>query len=247
MCRPMVKHAKRSRARDGMTLVELLIAVSIMAMIAGSLGAMARAIQVGAQFSEGHGAATQHARVTLEQIGLEVSKAAANDNYPGLFVVAQSVAGQQVPDTLVVWQTTRTIDQNTRPLLRELVIFCPDRNDKRRLVRVTAPLDNQLAMLTDTAAVRSQIESMKTATSRVEVDLTDLLRTVSINGAAHAAVRFEVLQSSLPAGLKQVRLRTEMQLMPGKPSYVSDPTGGLAIPFLGSASVYYSINRLNSA
>ena len=229
--------------RNAMTLVELLIAVSIMAMIAGSLGAMARAVQVGAQYSEGHGTATQHARVTLEQISQEVSKAAANDFYPGVFVVSQLVAGQPIPDTLVLWQTTRRIDQSSRPLLRELVLFCPDRNDRRRLLRVTAPLDSHLAALSDITAVRSQVESIKAHSARVEVPLTDLLRTITLSGTSLGAARFEVTQSDMGAGLKQVRLRVELQLMPGKAAYNEDPTGQLAVPFLGSCALYYSSNR----
>jgi hypothetical protein len=46
------------------------------------------------------------------------------------------------------------------------------------------------------------------------------------------------------SGLRQVRLRTELQLMPGKTAVLEDPTGQQAIPFLGSAALYYEMARI---
>ena len=270
-------HGNRRRCnRAGLTLIELLIATSIMVLIAGTLGAMARAVQIGAAYSEGHGTATQHARVTLERIARAVSGATANENYPGVFVVVAPASGQRLPETLVVWQASGAIDSARRPLLSELIVFCPHSTQPGRLLQVTAPLNDALVSLDDEAAVRSQIDTIKKASSRTEIVLTDLARTVSFGGSPRIAVRFDVTvtpsaqewasyqsgalpwvdesgKQGLPwvqgivgsrTGLRQVRVRSELQLMPGKTASIDDPTGEQAIPFLGSAALYYEMNRI---
>ena len=267
---------RRLHSPAALTLIELLIAMSIMVIIAGTLGAMARAVQIGAGYSEGHGTATQHARVTLDRIARTVSGATANENYPGAFIVLAPVSGQRLPETLVVWQAPGAIDSARRPLLSELIIFCPHSTQPGRLLQVTAPLNDALVSLDDDAGVRTQIDTIKKSSARTEIVLTDLVRTVSFMGSPRGAVRFEVTvtpsaqewasyksgalpwvdepgKQGLPwvqgiagsrTGLRQVRVRTELQLMPGKTALVDDPTGQQAIPFLGSAALYYDMARI---
>ena len=44
-------------------------------------------------------------------------------------------------------------------------------------------------------------------------------------------------------GLRQAWVRIEMQLVPGQASATHDPSGLRAIPFFGSAAVYYELER----
>jgi hypothetical protein len=44
-------------------------------------------------------------------------------------------------------------------------------------------------------------------------------------------------------GLAQAKCRIELQLMPGKQAQANDPTGATAIPFFGSAAIYYQVTQ----
>jgi hypothetical protein len=120
---------------------------------------------------------------------------------------------------------------------------------------------------------RQMIDDLKTSASSQKVVLTDLLRVASadIGGIAgrRGAVRFEQeLRPSAAAwsqykagtltwnslvwpqglggsksGLRQAWLRMELQLMPGDESYAQDPNGSLAVPFFGSAALYYTLPK----
>ena len=71
------------RCTRGLTLLELLVAMSIMAMVVVSLGTLANGVQQGFDYTEGHSTATQHARVTLERITRSVREAQASEQFPG--------------------------------------------------------------------------------------------------------------------------------------------------------------------
>ncbi|MCE9547647.1 MAG: prepilin-type N-terminal cleavage/methylation domain-containing protein [Planctomycetia bacterium] len=44
-------------------------------------------------------------------------------------------------------------------------------------------------------------------------------------------------------GLRQVWCRTELQLLPGYDTAINDPTGKTALPFFGSAALYYQLHK----
>ena len=44
-------------------------------------------------------------------------------------------------------------------------------------------------------------------------------------------------------GLRQVRVATELQLMPGEQWVLGDPAGMQAVPFLASAALYYDMHK----
>lgn len=260
--------------RSGLTLVELLLAVSIMTVMAGVLGALATAAHQSAAYSHGHGMATQHARVAVERIAGTVSRATATEGYPGAVVLWEEADGWRFPDTLVVWHPSGpAANPAGPPLMNELVIFCPDPDSPYQLVEVTAPGDTRPVPLNETLnddAWRAELKSVARSSTSRKVVLTNLLRAGALDGGSpRAAVRFECRLSptssqwasymagtasfsDLPwpqgmygsrTGLRQVWVRIELQLLPEQAAGRADPHGELAIPFFGSASLYYAMHR----
>ena len=270
-----MSHRYDKSRRRGLTLLELLIAMSIMVIVIGTLGALARAVQLGSEYGEGHGTATQHGRVCLERIARVVNEATAGSSFPGFLVIPEEVNSWRFPDTLVVWHPeSPPTDTDGLPLFSELVIYCPNPAAPGQLLEVTAPGDDrQVPSIDETARWASEIESIKASRDSRKIPLTNLLRTSMVSNVAdyteRGAVRFESLLrpsadqwqqyesgsldwDELPwvqgiygsqTGLRQSWLRIEMQLMPGTTVADNDPGGQQAIPFFGSAAVYYEMHK----
>jgi len=276
-CAISTAHRRRDYTgrRTGFTLLELLIALSIMVIIVSVLGGLAKAVQLSAEYGEGHTEATQHARVIMERITRMVSQATANESFPGFIVVAETVESWRFPDTLVVWHPEGSAaDPDGLPRYNELVIYCVDPYSPNRLVEVTVPNDTRtVPPVTDEAAWVSAIESVRTSSWNQKVTLTELVRvcwvTEGSRSTRRGAVRFQTrLRPSAEqwveyedgtidwsdlawvqgiygsqTGLRQAWLRMELQLMPGEVAMKNDPGGQQAIPFLGSAVLYYEMHR----
>ena len=280
--RGCLRTERRAGDRRGLTLLELLIATSMMLMLAGVLGGLASAVQSSNDYSQGHGTATQHARVALERIARNISQATAVGDHPGFAVVYDQVGPWQFPDTLVIWRpTSAPANPNGPPLIRELVIYCPNPDRPEQLLEITAPADNRSLPLNDQlnqSPWRQILEEIKTSTTSQRVALTDLVRVCSTGGprthtsavnTLRGAVRFELeLRPSAAewqqfragtrtwdslswpqgvygsqTGLRQAWLRAELQLMPGPTAARDDLEGHQAVPFLGSAALYYELER----
>jgi len=258
-----------------MTLLELLIAISIMTMIVAGLGVMAHGIQQAYEYTEGYGTATQHARVALDRITKTVSEALANEQFPGFIVVAETEGAWRFPETLVVWHPTGSAaDPAGLPRFNELVIYCPDANSPNKLDEITVPSDTRtVPPVSNQTQWATEVQAIKKNSSAQIVALTTLLRTctssVGISPKLRGAVRFEsrlhpaddqwaqykagtLAWNSLywvqgmygsQTGLRQAWLRMELQLIPGAQWVASDPRGQRAVPFFGSAAVYYQVHR----
>jgi len=258
-----------------MTLVELLIAMAVMAMIVGALGGLAVGIQQGYEYAEGHGAATQHARVAIERIAKTVNEATANEQFPGFLAIAEQQGTWRFPDTLVVWHPSGApADPAGLPRFNELVIYCPDASVPNRLVEITVPADARTVPPVDNAAQwTAEVQAIKKSNAAQSVVLTDLLRTCAVGESLplkwRGAVRFE--SRLLPTatewsqyksgtrqwkdlswvqyiygsqtGLRQAWLRMELQVLPGAQWVATDPAAQRAVPFFGSAAVYYELHK----
>jgi len=183
--------AKGDSPRRGLTAVELLFAMLIMAMVAGSLAALSNAVQLANEYGNGYGTATQHARVTLERIDRTVNEAYGRSTYPGVWVT-QDVDGQWTyPDTLVVWHPSGPpANPSGPPLVQELVIFCPDPAATGDFVQLTVP-GNAQSVPSDAASLKALVDSLKSSSTANKVVLTNLLRMtpVSSSSSATATIR----------------------------------------------------------
>lgn len=258
----------------GLTLLELMVAMTIVAMVVAAMGGLARTVQQGFEYSEGYGTATQHARVVLDRISQNVSQATANDQFPGCLVVAETVSGFRYPDTLVIWRPTGTAAAPSGlPRYNELVIYCPNLTTPGQFVEMTAPSDTRTVPAVDnTSTWLTELAALKKASTTKTVVLTTLLRacptvagggTSSLRGAARFETRLRpsttdwtnfkagsVTWSTLPwvqgiygtqAGLRQVWVRMELQLVPGVEWIESNAAAAQPVPFFGSAALYYNL------
>jgi hypothetical protein len=184
--------------RRGLTVVELLFAVLIVAIVAVSLQAMIGSVQVANDYSQGYGTATQHARVAISRIEAAVHQAYGKSIYPGVWVTQDTDGQWTYPNTLIVWQPSGApANPSGPPLVQELVIFCPDPSAPNDLIQLTVPGDTTVVPTTDSAALTTLINSLKTISTANKVVLTNLLQVVSVSGAssgvtARPAVRFVV-------------------------------------------------------
>ncbi len=185
------------RARGGLTLVEMLLAISILGITAGTLTGLALSVQQGTSYSQGYSTATQHARVSMERVTRTVSQAYATGNYPGAVVVYDAIGSWQFSDTLLVWSPKGApANPSGPPLLGELVIYCPDPANPNHLLEVTAPGSTVAvpfnAASLNTTAWRTQIKSLASGGSGGKsVLLTELVRSAQYNASTvRAAVRF---------------------------------------------------------
>ncbi len=192
MCR-----VRNRTARRGLTLAELLIAVSILGIMAGAVTGLASAVQQSSNYSQGYGTATQHARVTFERLSRTIAEATATDQYPGAVVVSTTVGGFSYPDMLVVWLPNGApANPAGPPLLREVVIYCHDPSNPYQLLEVTLPGNSTSIPLNseslNTPAWQNQLASLVASASSNRVPLTNLLRAASADSVnPRAAVRFE--------------------------------------------------------
>jgi hypothetical protein len=259
-----------------MTLVELLIASSMLMLLAGVVGGLASAVETSSYYSQGHADAAQHARVALERITREIGQATAVGGYAGFAVVSEVVGTASYPDTLLVWRPPNGMPANPDgpPLVSELVIYCPHPQQPEQLLEIRAPQDTRTIPLDESLNESpwwEMVAAIKTDAQSQRVVLTDLLRVAKVTSsklisARRAAVRFihelrpateeldEYRNGGLPwadlawpqgmyspqTAMRQSWLRIELQLMPGAHSR-EDTTGIQAVPFLGSAALYYQV------
>jgi hypothetical protein len=253
--------------------VELLAVSAILLMMAGTLGSLAMSVQNTSQYQFSRGVALQHGQVTLVRLRRTIEAATANNSFPGFAVFAERVGADTFPETLVVWRpAAAAVDPNGMPRINELIVYTPNPSALNELLEITKPLDLRVApSLADANAWQQELNSFRTSSDAQRVVVTDLLRVAAVrNGAgpvtARAALRFEAVRrpsatqwgaflggtvawESLPwvqgiysqnVGLCQSRCRIELQLRPGD---TTDNHRDLAIPFFGSAAVYFSLTK----
>jgi len=250
-----------------MTLLELMIAMTIMVMVVGALGFLAKGVEQGFEYIESHDTVTQHARVAMQRIETAVREATANSEFPGILVVPKDIASWSFPDTLVVWNPAIAqddpdavaADPDGLPQFDELVIYCPDATDPNELVEITLPKDvRTVPVATDPTTWNAEIRAIKRSPRRETVVLTDLVRSCTVEGVAvpqqRGAVRFVSRQcpsqeefDAYTAGklawedLTWVQGQTEFcqAWVRIELQLVPGKEVQQVVPFLGSAALYY--------
>lgn len=172
------------RARRGLTLSELLIASTIMVMIAAAVATLGATAHSSNDHCQGQTVAAQHARVALQRIEYAVEQAVASEQFPVCLVVAEQVGAQKLPDTLVVWSPAGAPANPTGlPLVRELIVFTPAADHPNTLLEIRSPTSGSTAPPTsDTSGWRNLVEQLKTSSTAEKTVLTDRLRTTPITG-----------------------------------------------------------------
>lgn len=142
---------RRSRLR-GLTLAELLMAMTITAILSIVLGGLVLAVQTTRQHSEGLDTATSQAQAALDRVRYMVSQAGVyrETGQPttlGLAVVTRHWNADEVPNILVVWSGGRNggmADAGTQsrlPAINELVFYTADPANPGRFVEIVIPGD----------------------------------------------------------------------------------------------------------
>jgi len=180
--------------RRGLTLIELMISIAVTTVLLGAIAGMAATVNQASTYNSGQNDAIQHGRVVLDRIERLVSEAYALETYPGVVVVDQTVSTYRYPDTLVIWHPTGApANAAGPPLVKELVIICPNPSDAGELIEVTATADTRTVQLNEaslnTSSGRSFINGIKTATSSTIVQLTPLLASAAVSNSKNAAIR----------------------------------------------------------
>jgi hypothetical protein len=180
-----------------MTLLELVLAASILLMVVGALGAVANAVQQGYEYCEGYGLATQHARVVLDRIARNVCQATANEQFPGFLVVPSYEGAWRYPDVLVVWHPSgAAANPAGLPQFNELVIYCPSNSAPNNLLEITVPNDTRtVPAVTNQTQWATEIQNIQANAAAQVVTLTNLVRTCATGVTPplkwRGAVRFE--------------------------------------------------------
>lgn len=251
--------------RAGLTLIELVLAVSIMTMSVAALAMMSRAVEISSEYNEGYGTATQHARVALNRIQRTVMEAYGNGSYCGAWLTDTTTNSTSHPDTLVVWHPTGDpANPAGPPLTRELVIYCPDAANPNRLLEITKPTDNTSMPTPGTAAFVSFVNAIKTSSGATKNALTDLVRVVNGNGVVRFAIALNPSAADWSAyqagtktwanlpwvqgivgpsfGMRQVWVRAELQMVPYGNWIITNSAAQQVVPYFGSSTFNYALS-----
>jgi len=175
----------QGRKHRGLTLAELLVATTIMLMIATAIATLAATVQSTNTFCQGYTVCAQHARVALSRIQRTMESATANEQFPGCIVVTEQAGGQELPSTLVIWSpATAPATPTGLPLISEIVVYSPNPARPNELLEIRLPTESTtVPSATDMASWRTLVDHMKASASAVKVVLTTRLRTAPLTGS----------------------------------------------------------------
>jgi hypothetical protein len=179
-----------AQRRRGLTLTELLVATTIMIMIAGAMGTLAMTVHSANDYCRAHILSAQHARVSLDRIEQALEDSLANEQFPACLVVAEQAGSQELPDTLVIWRPQgAAANPSGLPLIRELVVFAPDPGRPNCLMEIRAPeAADPVPPPSDTSAWRTLTNLLRTSQTTEKIILTDRLRTAPLDGSWNEAL-----------------------------------------------------------
>jgi hypothetical protein len=171
--------------RCGLTLAELLVATTIMLLIATAVATLASTVQSTNSFCQGYTVSGQHARVALSRVQRTVESATASEQFPGFIIVTEQAGAQELPSTLVVWSPVAApVNPIGLPLINEIVVYSPNPARPNELLEIRSPTDVSIVpAATDVGSWRTLTDQLKSSTSTVKVVLTTRLRTAPLTGS----------------------------------------------------------------
>lgn len=197
------------KIRAGYTLVEILFAMSILAVTAAVFGGLMLAMNFAWDHATNLEDTRRQATATLDRIKWMVQQSgtyrlSGQSTMTGIAVLTTTVGNYQAPDTLVLWsggsnggmhcQGTQT----RLPLASEVVVYVPDGTTPSRLVEVTFPGTSTTVDFAS-ASLAATIQSLLKSDSRQSIPLCDRLRvtksTVSTSIPDMGNCRFELASS----------------------------------------------------
>lgn len=246
--------------RKAITLLEILIAVGIAAMILAGTASLVKTSEDAFAENAGQSQALQSGHLCLERIRRLFSESFANELFPGACVVGDPAPSGTFPECLVLWHPDNApVEPDGLPKVSELIFFYPNPTQPNQLLEVTVPHRAETApAYGDSAAWRNLINTVRSDGLRKTVTWSDRLRTFEIDGKRRGALRFRIRLRptfaewndttlawqamawpqglfSPQTGLRHVWLSVELQVQtrPGDDS----ATG--AVPLFGSAARMY--------
>jgi prepilin-type N-terminal cleavage/methylation domain-containing protein len=255
----------RHAARRGLSLVEMLMATAICAIVLMGFAAMAETLVAVDNSSSGEMSSLQHGQVALMRIQDHVRLAYVTESFPGFRVHSTTVGTQTYPDLLIIWRPTGTPANPTgKPRVNELVVIGPDPNTPNNLIELrhssstttcpnysdnagwTTTLTNMFTSgqkTTLTGKLRTAIPADSTSTRRGCLRFLRLAEPTDAEFSSYRAstIAWSALDwpldlNSTKAGVRTVTCLFELQLATSDANSINE-----MIPLFGSASRSYEV------
>lgn len=254
---------RKSRARrDGLTLLELLMALAVMALIAAAMAGVAESVRMTSEHTLDQADALQQGRIVDDRIRRAFHQARATAAFPGARVIAAHVDGREHPDAIAIWTSGSPPTIDAAPTVGELTFYTPNPEAPEELLELTAASAAATPAYDDDAGWRTLLLSVAAQPTQ-RISLTTGVRTAApaagqeraclrymletnpsrteLAAARAGAVAWEDAAWPLArygAGHGQVRcwLRWELQMRSGGP----DQATFEAVPFFGSATCSFT-------
>lgn len=257
--------------RPALTLIELLLAMALTAMIILGVSALARVGEGAFQTAELAVENVQTWHTCLLQIDRAVSRCYANARFPGVLVVSRRVGTLAFPEALVVWSppSGKAADPQGLPRVGELVFFMPSLQAPHELREFRLPDSQTVAPeLGNSQAWETLVRDIRTANATSSVLLTDRLRCFVVGAELLSAVRFRLQMTpslaewenpnlswdaltwpqglfSPDSGQRRVCIHVEIQLAPDVPSRFFNAEHCQS--FVGSLAFQYTLWKKDRA
>jgi len=260
---------RRLELRRGLSLPELLASMTILILIAGSLGTVATAVRSSNSYCSGQTHAAQHARAATSRIERNLATCIANEQFPGCRMFSTTISGSAFPDALVVWKPTGTaISPAELPRVNELLLYTYNPSAPNELIEIRDATNTATApSASSTSAWNTLVSQLKASNTATRTVITSRLHTAipSVGQSARGAIRFNILAGPTDAELASYRAGTlawdaldwpqdrygstfgyrgvacQIELQIDASDGVT--TTGQVLPFFGSGSFSYQVSR----
>ena len=181
-----------------MTLVELMVAASVMSLVAVTLGGLVQAVDTSRTYISGMQLASSQGQFAVDRIKSAVQRSGTYRIGSGSTVVGAAVVwSEDRPEILAVWTGGREASLSYGPTLnrlpqaKELVIYAPDPDAPHRLVEIAIPSATGTIDFAN-SSFETQIRQLIAISEPDErVTLCDRVRIATDGLDEAAALRFE--------------------------------------------------------